>query len=588
MTQIVQAKINGNIETINTFTFTESINSFYNVLTFTADRLYASESDVVFSMGEKGFAGFIFSSTKTSASTYSMVCRSHSAKLTEPYISSAIDIVIPATTSHGVCAYYANLYNIPIIITSIDLDFAGDFEQKGTVISALTNIANVTGAEFWFDGVSIHIEPNKAIPTVTDLILLDTDIFDFVPFAKTIEQRGIGEIVVGAVPAIDEITTQIKCTAEVDKCSGEVLARVVPHDAFVSSRNIELNEVKTPMIFNKVIATAISSQLEADIVSVQSVKLNDMVITDYTFIADTLVFSTSKRGTLMVEYIGYGLHGYTNIIPMGDGRYSEFDIYYGACEVFKFQDAMSCSDDSNKGEDNNTYSVCGGVYIIMPVTKNYASGFTYYSSPSNANVQFYSDTQRFYPQTQPSPINLPQIEKGLLSNNNGIFTHQLRFSPQSLTEVTASGEPISPSLSGNTLTFDKMYSGVLIAYMIGGFKNFVKFDNMPNENIRMLVSGDEEGECEYSLEGYNQDNNSSLVCAEGVTATVDIVGELGVVPVEAIGKSVSITDPLGNITTQMVNNFGKLRVPTTVFGTYTLDTVSIQANSEIKLLAGNS
>ena len=155
--------------------------------------------------------------------------------------------------------------------------------------------------------------------------------------------------------------------------------------------------------------------------------------------------------------------------------------------------------------------------------------------------------------------------------------------------MRSNGEDITSnaSLSGDFIVFDKVYSGVVVSYEISAKEHTVKFQDQEG-SVSMMVSGGGEGQCEYPLEGMDYDSTSSSICAEGASVAIDIVKELGVKSWDAANKGVWVTDPNGGATTIFCDAMGILHIDNIIFGTYILDTSSIQAGSQLKLKAGDS
>jgi len=122
--------------------------------------------------------------------------------------------------------------------------------------------------------------------------------------------------------------------------------------------------------------------------------------------------------------------------------------------------------------------------------------------------------------------------------------------------------------------------------MIDIASHYVKFENYPDDDISMMVTGETDGNCIYKLEGFNQDSNSSLVCTEGVTTTINIAKELGVKPYKANGRTVNVLSPSGVSIPTVVDNFSMIKIANVIFGTYTIDTTPILPNTKITLSVG--
>ena len=591
MNQLFRVTVGGSVvtEEVSNCNISFVMNRLYNVATFDSKIRLISESDITIEFGGRTFTGFIYSVLKKNEDAYAIVCRTNSAKMTEPYMSFGDSAIDAATTSHDLCALYASEYGTPITITAIDLDFGGDYERKGTAIGALTTIANVTGAEYWHDGTNIRIEPNKAIATDGTPIPA-SDIFDFVPMSDNIRNRGIRVITVGAVSDDTGTTTNISCTAEVDSCTGETMVRVIPHTAYQSADGICLEAVRTQMNYSGVMAEGLSLKLQADIVSISSITVAGVRVTDYTFLYDTILFTTAKRGIVSVDYIGYGLRGCAPIQYVNGERYSQFDVFYGECDVYQFQDKMECSDNPNP--DGPTSSMCGGVYVTTPKTMNYVIGFNFQTIGGTPVFTFYSESRLLYANVETTYLTYDWVEHATLSiEADGTIRHKLRFTPVSLTEVRSNGTDITAhaSLSGVYVVLDAVYNGVVVAYKVLGRNHYVQFDDQPDsQSIRMVVSGSEDGDCEYELEGLNIDRTSSTECVEGVTVAIDMIAELGVHPWQAVNKAVTVVYPDETSVSINTNNVGVLHIPDVQFGEYNFNVSNIKKNVKMTMLAGDT
>ncbi len=572
--QLFRVKISNvdKTERVSTCTVTETIR-VYQVATFQIDESPATETDVVIDHGEKTFVGFVYKVEKTSKGLFTVECRSYSAKLTEPYHSNGDYRLEDSSTSHDLCAEYSARYGIAINITAINVDFGGNFERRGTPLAALTSIASTTGAEIWWDGTTLQIQPNKPI-TEDGTIIRDYDVFDFMPMQNPIYQRGIKFVEVNGNTS--QSTSSVSCNVEVDKCNGFVTANIVPHDSYDNAEGIELDPVRKRMNHNSSMDPSVTLQLEAHIVSIDQITINKGIVTDYTIEYDTIVFSSEKRGLVVVDYIGYAYEGYANIVNINGTRYSEFDIFYNGCDRYSFQDEMLCNDSSG-------YDECLGTIIMTPKVMNYGVGFNIQTVGSDPMFSFFSDTSII----PVSPVKTTDIrdwvERGSLSiENDGTVRHALRFTPYSLTEVRSGGTDITAncSLDGNYVVFDKEYRNVAISYSIVITNYYIRFDAHPDSNVTMVVN-----ECEYSLEGINTDSTTSTECILGVTVPINMIEELGVKPFNAIGKEVTVRYPDDTVITLYVNSFGILYVPDIQRGDHKIDVTNISKTARMVLVS---
>ncbi len=595
MTQIFRVKINDVKVEVASANISSTLNQIYNTATFSIEKFIPPNSTVSIEYGDKIFEGFVYKCDRSNNLLYSVECRTAGGLLTSPFHFEHTQTIDPATTSQELFAYYSSEFGVPIISTAIDLSFGGDYERKGTPLQAIVTLANVTGAEFWWDGSAIRIEPAKYIEE-SGTEILPKDIFNFVPVSKGIDQKGIGSVIVGQTNEnLEVISTSIKCSASVDGCSTIATILTSPHDSFTGAENIELREVDLKMDFEQIVASTLSLAVDAHIVSIAMVKVDGVLVTDYSFLYDTILFTAPKAGKIKVQYTGHARVGYAKVKADENDRYTNFNIYYGECEMLAFSTTLSC--DGNGGGDGDDDSIpdggggdgisrgyCGDTYVTMPANPNYASGFVFYMVGGDQNLAFYTDTERlnYMPTIVTAPI--PQIEKGVLNDNgDGTFSATLKQVPDSVTGMTANGEYISGYWVGDTVTFDEHYHGVLIAYEIEGTTAQVKFDNMFNESVKMMVS-DENGECEYSLEGYNANKVETNSCEIGIDVKVNVLANLeGVTIMDASGKTVYITPPVGSEISRTVDSQGNFVIANTMEGTYTIDMKNIKKNSKIFL-----
>ncbi len=579
MTQLFKVLVNGldKTENISGMGLSKQINRMYDVSTFACETELPAESDVEIFIADKTFSMFVFSSLKNGRGKYNIECRSYSAKLTEPYFSSSDYVIEDATTAYDLCAKYETDHGITITNNSLDLNFGGNYERRGTVLAALTTIANVTGSEFWHDDTGIVISPNKEI-TEPGTPLIKSDIFDFVPFFNTIENKGVKVITVGVVSQSTSVTTAIKCSAKVDECTGETMVRVVPHSSYLEAYGISLDPVRTRLVKVGVVGTITELMLDADISEILSVNINGALVTDYTFKYDTIAFDTPKRGIMSIEYYGWGYRGYANIQNIDNSRYAQFDVFYGGCDAYQFQSKLDCNG------SNSSISECLGTTVIMPNNKNYPVGFSFQTMGDMPSFQFYTDIQIIHVNVVTTVQAFQWVEKATLSTElDGTVKFLLRFTPASLTEVRSKGTDITShaSLDGRYLILDKEYPGVLISYEVTGKNHYVKFTDQIGE-VTMLLNG----ECPYQLEGTDYDSTNSTICIEGASVAINMVEELAVSPNEAANKLVTVTAPDGTVEDMHTDSFGVLHLDDVAFGTYKIVTTNIKPGSRMSLIAG--
>ncbi len=576
--QIFRITVGGDVVTseVSGCNISEQMKRLYQVCTFQTTMDIATEQDIKVEMGDKIFYGFVYSTSKTSKLLFKIECRSYSARLTTPYHSNGDYKIEDSTTSHGLCAEYAARYGISINITAADLNFGGNYERSGTPLSALQSIANTTMAKIWWDGDTLQIQPKIPIDN-TGRIIQPEAIFDLIPIQRNIDQKGIKYIEVGK-SSQSQTTTDMKCSVNVDPCTGEVIARVIPHDSYQEATGITLSEIQTPIIHSSTIASSLSAILEADIVSIKGVTVGGVNVSGYSFKYDTITFPSEQRGLLKVDYIGYGYHGYSNIKNIEDVRYSEFDIFYGECEAFSYQSEMSCADDDGVIE-------CEGVTVFTPSVMNYAGGFNFQTS-DNVNITFYSEDQIIPVNVVSEAGDKDWVDKGILSERlDGTAVCILRFVSTTAPEVRSNGIDITAqcSLSGRELSFNKMYTGVTIAYTANIINHYVKFSADSSLRISMTVNS-----CDFTLDGANLDGSDGTYCAEGMSIGINMIDELGVKPWRAARKKVPVIYPDESSEDLFTDRFGVLHISSVPFGDTILDVTRIDATAKMTLTAGRT
>ena len=199
MTQLFNVVLEGTDITkrVSQCNINDTINRFYNVATFRVDvedGAVIEGSPITIKYGDHTFNGFVFAVQQTGSNTVNVEVRTNTAKLTEPF-SSAENKYEDATTSHELCALYQAESGIPIINLSGNLDFEGSYERSGTMLSALQNIASVTGAEYYEQNNRVFMAPNKPVPKV-GMQIPSSDIFDFVDAGRNLANDAVGTVIV--------------------------------------------------------------------------------------------------------------------------------------------------------------------------------------------------------------------------------------------------------------------------------------------------------------------------------------------------------------------------------------------------------
>jgi hypothetical protein len=561
-----------------TATVTKSANTGYDTATIASsipmDAFMSIQIDSIFD-------GFVYSCTRNSRATYTIECRSHTAKLTTPFHSESVNIIEEASTSHTLCSQYTNGYGFAITNECQNLDFGGGYQRSGTPLSALANIANVTGAEYYPFLGGIKITPNIGIQNTSPKVIDPKEIHDYIPIANTIENQGIRYIVVGTESITNSINTIFKCDAKVEPCNGYTVVNIVPANSFSESVGISLTAVNSRLIHDSVLSPSYTLQLETEIASITHLFIGGAeLLVGFSFILDTIIFDEEQSGIVYIDYIGKQRIGYAPIATVSGRRYSEFQIFYGNCDRYAFASTMNCTDD-------NSYRQCGDSFIITPRVMNYVSGFKMSIFGLTApTLQFYADQEIMNVSVLPIAAPMSWVERGILSQEGAVWKHILRFPPEDIVEIRSAGTTISPtsySLVGSTISFSQFFDDVLISYTTRAFEYFVQLENEEGKRVRMVVSS-----CEYPLDGMDYDSTNSVICSLGITIPIDCIQELGATPAQAVGKSISMSDPNGVVSNVPTDNFGVARIENSIFGTYLMNTGNIIPHSSITVKVGAS
>ncbi len=597
--QIFRVTIGGIVrtESVETANITEGMR-VYQVAAFDFDIkddfTPVPELDVVIEYGDKTFNGFIYEIVKVSKGMLSIECRSYSARLTEPYHSTHDSKIEDSTTSHGLCSEYSTRYGIPINITSQDIDFGGNFVREGTPLSALTSIASTTGAEIWWDGTTLQIQPNKAIGE-NGRVIHNYEIFDYVPGGESIYQRGVKYVVIDAtISSSDEdasrypgqSATNAQCSVSIDGCDGLVTAAIVPYSSYVKSNGVYLRLVSRPVVYSTNMSPSKNLSVDAHIKSVSKITINGSSVSGYSKEYNVITFPSEKRGMVVVEYIGYVYEGHARIDTAKGGRYVEFDIYYNQDSRYSKQGYLQCNGTSDgKYTDDGRYA--GGeddLIISTPIVMNYHNGFDVQSQGDTPTFSFFADSNKFKPDIITTYKNISCLDTGRLnSRDGGGFIHYLEGTPSSLEGVTSLGIDITSSahLEGNNVIFDKNYKNVSISYTCDVMNHYIQFDADDEKVITMDISGNE-----FILDGFDSDNMDTAPCVLGTTVPVNMVDELRESLENVKGKQVEVKYPSGLTTTLTVNVMGMIYVPNIENGDHGIDITSICETGRMILLSG--
>ena len=99
-------------------------------------------------------------------------------------------------TSRDLFVSYASESGVSIHCTSVNLDLGVGNSRDGTILTSISALAGVTKAEMYDNGNGLVIRPREFI-TVEGTPIDEDLIFDVVQNSKTVENNGLGKVVIG-------------------------------------------------------------------------------------------------------------------------------------------------------------------------------------------------------------------------------------------------------------------------------------------------------------------------------------------------------------------------------------------------------
>ena len=585
MTQVFNVAIDGTLKTIEKCNISEEMNRFYDVAFFEMEEQPTPNATVVINFGDRTFTGFVYSTSKISKLLYRVECRTEGAKLTEPY-STFTEGFDDAATSHDLCALYALESGIPINITAGNLDFGGSYERKGTMISALSNIANVTGAEFWDDGSGIQIQPNKTIDD-NGVEIAPKDIFDFVGSRQSVYNKGVGFVTVRSGGSeTSDIISKNSIYAEIDECTGELFVYPNPNGLIEHSTGISpLTHVSIARGETNSLLNQDLIRLEGAIESIESVTLNGANVSDYNFEQghNVIYFNTLKRGTLVVNYAAYCYKGYTNISDTLIGKFISFDIFY-LDQILMFQGFLS--------GDCLGASTDGDMTCIVPGERLYPKGFDVWTIGGDPEFIFYDKNLQIIRNVVSSSVNpYVSVEDATLEQmESGNYMYRPRYDIGTTLEAKSAGVVVSHTQEsdedGDFFQFTQYYPRLVVSYEVVATNHYIQFADIPQGVITMIIKNNNTDEiCEYDLDGIDYDDLDSIPCELDQYINVNIASELGVEVTDVIGKTLQYIKPDTTADSVTADDFGVVKIWVFVDGDYVINTASIKNRTTVTLTA---
>ncbi len=571
MTQLFRLTLDGVdiTDKVSKCHITNTMNRAYSVATFSyhiAD-VTLLDKPIFIEYGSSTFTGFVFTTSKIAEETLNIECRTNGAKLTQPYSPSKV-ILEEATTTHELAALYASQSGVNIHIDTEDINFGGSYQRNGTPINALTNAANITGAEIWEDELGIRIEPNKAIDS-DGFILTSNDIFDFVPSSRSVYNNGVGFITIcNRGSESTDIISQNGIYAEIDECSGEVFVYPNPYGEIEEVTGIP---VLTPAIIERKedfnLLDEVVINLEGAISEIISITLNGTPITNHNFVVDNniIYFETLQRGTLTVVYNAKCFRGYANIAQTPIGRSMSFDMFYldQGLRFFEFleEDCLNLASD-------------GDMTCLAPGEMYYNHGFDIWTIGGDPEFTFYANNVPVIRSVDTVAMDYISIEEATLEPDGTGWKYKARFPIAGNECAESSSVDVPFTIDGDYFKFTTYYPIVKISYSTPASRHFVMFGKVDHATISMVIRNkNTDTVCEYIID-------SQIDCEVGQTVPVDLNSQLGTAPANFVGLTLNIRTPSGSSITGTVDCFGIVDVLVSIDGKYVIDTSGIRGTTK--------
>lgn len=584
MNQVFRVEINGVDITdfiSGTTSISREVGRFYNTASFTiADEEIANNSmlsDVQIFYGDSTFSGFIFEITKTTKLEYSFSCRTYGAKLTEPF-SPYENVVENVSTASELCALYASVIGYPITYSLVDLDFSGSYVREGTRISALTNIANVLGADYYDNGTGIVIEANKAVGDA-DLLLSINDYFDFASVGKNVLTKGIGEIIISTAEVTSsDILSNNSITLDImDDLTGRVYTNPKGFVTDYKGLDIEQAESTIELTETASVSSEYFIELKAPIKSVQQVKLNGIEISDYNFVDghNVLYFNVAKRGVIDVSYTGYYQKANIHALLTPLGYFYAVDLYYLDQEL------------SAEGiiEFLANAVTVGEMTIFTPTTMNIGRGYDIWVYGGSPRVELYANGDKFYTLDAYEEVPYIQtIDVTLEPDGVGGYTFEIPHKNPTVELVQSYGKDIpytTSTLDGYvTLEFTQYYARIECTYTVDTRKFAIPPTFIDGDIIMRVVNLNDGRFIEFDIENIDWNDLSTFPCVLNQMIPINVASELGLDVNYVAGVQLTVTHPDGiTISMPVVDAKGYIKIFVTENGDYVVNASPVYGTS---------
>ncbi len=585
MTQIFRIEIDGIDVTDNAenTSISRTINRLYSVASFSYSTDNAQsliDKDVSIFCGDYTFNGFVFSVNKESKLMHRVECRTHSARLTEPFCQN-MKKTENATTALELCALYEADTGIQITYLSEDIDFGGSYERDGTILTALTAIANITGSEFYEDGTGVTIEPNKAV-SGNGRALNGDEYFKFAQTSLSIMNRGVGIINIqnGELESNAVLSKNI-INVDVDEEYGDVYVFCNPKGTLDSYSGCIIDSTISSFTVEekRELSNKTHVVLKGAISSVNSVKLNGSKITNYNFSDgyNVLYFTTEMSGFVTISYNAYVQFGkaVTSKTPMGNF----FDVYMSYLDQ-----ELSMQGFINRRSTTNTD---GDMIVVIDDEMNPAKGFDVFVHGGEPKIDILFNGSRYPKSFNSSPYNYTKTENLNLSPvSGGEYEARPQLPADLLTYATSYGSSIPfTETVDHYFRFTKYYPKAKGTYSLAMNKFYIKTPIVANSDGLMLVTNKKTGEVfEYDLILPNENDLSTLPCELNQNVGIDIATRCDVNIDKCAGVTLVVTNPDDTVSYKTVQNDGFIKIFVTLNGDYVVDTAPITGRNTSETL----
>ena len=583
MQQLFKVMINNEdiTQNINTFEISQEIGRFYNIATLEYKSkidLHLIGNNIVITAQDVSFSGFIYDVERIDYETFTLICRTKGAYLTEPFCPKTI-VTEEQTTAVDLCAYYSSVIGYPISYQSENFDFGGGYERNGTMIDALMNIASITGSEYWDDGTQIIIAPNKAV---------DEDYFNFVDYGISYDNSSIGKITIqNREPYENSNNIKNRIIAEVDEETGDCFVYTIPSGLIEKSSGVSLDSaIKTKAYIEEISgANATAFDLTAAISSIIKVTVNGIERTDYSFSNgyNRIVFSRKAEGTLKIEYKAFCQQGSVITTPTPIGDFYAAEMYYKD-QYLNIQGFI----------EKKANPILGTNFkVITEGELNPEKGFSVFVWGGNPRPQLYIGGSNYPINTRGANVShISSEELSLSPVGDGTYEAQTRLKADSFENATSFGRDISFTTrtdGDNTyFIFERYFPKTIGTYKTDMVQFFIKIPNVEPDIGYLTITNLDDGEVVgFDLTMSDETDLDSIPCKLNQNIKVNIASETGESYDIVSGKLLSILQPDETTITTYVRSDGFLPIWIFMNGRYTIYTSPITGRNSTTTLIVN-